>query len=189
MGIIKNIINRSYPFRMRFSKFTGVGISSAKNENNILPIASFYELEATANNGEIISFQKYAGKKVLLVNLASKCGYTPQYEELERLHQQYKNDVTILGFPSNDFGGQEPGSDEDISQFCKINFGVTFQLFKKSSVTGQEKQPIYNWLSDKKKNGWNNKQPDWNFFKYLIDEKGHLDSLYSSAISPLSIFE
>ena len=172
---------------MKVSKLTGIGISTAKNDKNIKPIKSFYELEATANNGEAISFKKYSGKKVLIVNLASKCGYTPQYEELENLHQQYKEEIIVLGFPSNDFGEQEPGSDAEIAQFCKINFGVTFQLFKKGSVTGEEKQTVYEWLSDEKQNGWNSKQPDWNFCKYLIDEKGSLHSLYSSSVSPLSI--
>ncbi len=93
----------------------------------------------------------------------------------------------MLGFPSNDFGGQEPGTDEEIENFCKVNFGVTFPLFKKDQVKGDNKQPVYQWLSDAAKNGWNNKQPSWNFYKYLIDEEGNLDKIFSSAVSPTEI--
>jgi len=189
VGIIKKIISQTYPLRMKVSKLTGMGISTAKNEKNIQPLKSFYEIEATANNGELISFKKYFGKKIIIVNLASKCGYTPQYEELEKLYQQYKDEIVVLGFPSNDFGGQEPGSDEQIAAFCKINFEVTFQLFVKDAVCGSEKQAVYKWLTDETQNGWNSKEPDWNFFKYLIDEKGSLHSLYSSSVSPLSILD
>ncbi len=174
---------------MKVSKLTGMGISIAKNDKNIQPLKSFYEIEATANNGELIAFKKYLGKKIMIVNLASKCGFTPQYEELEKLHQQYKDEIVVLGFPSNDFGGQEPGSDEQIAEFCKINFGVTFQIFVKDAVSGSEKQLVYKWLTDETQNGWNTKEPDWNFCKYLIIENGNLHSLYSSSVSPLSILE
>ena len=123
------------------------------------------------------------------MNLASQCGYTPQYEELEQLYQSNKNDLIILGFPSNDFGGQEPGTDTEIAQFCKINFGVTFPIFPKNFVSGPKKQPVYQWLTDPKKNGWNDKEPTWNFFKYMIDENGNLDTIFSSSVSPLSILK
>ena len=99
--------------------------------------------------GEEIQFEKYRGKKTLLVNLASQCGYTPQYAELEKLHQQNK-DIIILGFPSNNFGAQEPGTDDEIAEFCKVNFGVTFQLFKKDDVKGNNRQPVYQWLKGRK---------------------------------------
>lgn len=189
MGVFKNLIARLYNLRMKLSKLTGAGISVKKNDDNIEPIESFYSLEATANNGELINFEKYRGKRVLIVNLASQCGYTPQYAELEEINQRYKDKITLLGFPSNDFGGQEPGTDEEIAQLCKINFGVTFQLFHKDHVKGKEKQPVYQWLSDAKKNGWNNEEPTWNFCKYLIDEEGNLNKVFSSSVSPLSIIE
>ena len=154
------------------------------NEKKITPIQSFYSLSAKANNGEIISFDRFRNKKVLLVNLASKCGYTPQYNELEELHQQYKSKLSVIGFPSNDFGGQEPGNDKEIEEFCRINFGVSFPLFHKDHVKGEDKQPVYEWLTDPEKNGWNEKEPSWNFCKYLVNEDGRLVNVFSPAVSP-----
>jgi len=147
---------------------------------------SFYDFKMTANNGKEIDFSIYKGKKVLVVNVASECGYTPQYKELEQLHQLYKNKLEVIGFPADNFGHQEPGSDSDIAHFCEVNFGVTFQLFKKSSVVGDDQNPLYYWLSHKSENGWNNTPPKWNFCKYLVNEKGELIKFYSSAVSPMS---
>lgn len=172
---------------MSIAKITGIGISSDTNEKNIKPPVSFYGLNATNNKGETVSFEQFNGKKVLIVNLASQCGFTPQYSQLEELYQQHKDDIIVLGFPSNDFGGQEPGSDEDIENFCKVNFGVTFPLFKKDHVKGEKKQSVYQWLTDAEKNGWNNNDPDWNFNKYLVDENGSLQKVYSASVSPLEI--
>jgi glutathione peroxidase len=147
----------------------------------------FYSLKATANNGAEFDFLQLKGKKVLLVNTASDCGYTPQYDDLQKLHEQYQNKLVILGFPANDFKEQEKGNDEDIAQFCKINFGVTFRLMKKSSVVkGAEQNPVFKWLSDSALNGWSNKQPSWNFSKYLINEEGELVHYFDPAVSPLS---
>jgi glutathione peroxidase len=143
-------------------------------------------LKAFSNSGEEISFEKYRGRKIIIVNLASQCGYTPQYEALEKLYQQ-KSNIEILGFPSNDFGEQEPGSDVEIARFCKLNFGVTFPLFKKDNVTGKNRQLIYQWLSNLNENGWNNEQPQWNFYKYVVDENGNLSGIYSSSVSPFDI--
>ena len=187
MGILKRVINKLYNFKMSISKLTGAGISVKSNNQKIKPQISFYSLVAQANNGENISFEKYRGKKILAVNLASKCGYTPQYVELEKLHQLHKENLTVLGFPSNDFGKQEPGTDEEIATFCKVNFGVTFQLFKKDNVSGNNRQLVYQWLTDAGKNGWNDEEPSWNFYKYLIDEEGNLDKILSSSVSPLTI--
>ncbi len=183
MSFIKNLIASTYPFRMKISKLTGMGINIAENKENKKSPVHFYSLKATSNSGEEISFEKYRGKKVILVNLASQCGYTPQYAQLEQLHQQNGN-IIVLGFPSNNFGQQEPGSDVEIAEFCKINYGVTFQLFKKDDVTGNSKQPVYQWLSDENKNGWNNAAPKWNFYKYLVDENGNLSKMYSSSVAP-----
>ena len=187
MGIIRKIINKLYGFRMKISKLTGMGIAISSNNTKINAPESFYSLNAKATNGQIVNFEKFHGKKILVVNLASQCGFTPQYNQLEELFQLYKNNITVLGFPSNDFGGQEPGTDEEIEQFCKVNFGVTFPLFQKDHVKGVGKQPVYQWLCDAKKNGWNNEEPSWNFCKYLIDEKGNLDKMFSSSVSPLEI--
>ncbi len=186
MNILKKIIVKSYALRMKLSKLTGAGISISSNNKKMKAHENFYSLSATKNNGEVISFETFRGKKILLINLASKCGYTPQYSELEKLHKDYKHKITVLGFPSNDFGGQEPGSDEEIKRFCKRNFGVTFTLFHKDHVIGNNMQPVYEWLCDADKNGWNNKQPSWNFCKYLVDEEGNLTDIFSAAVSPLS---
>ena len=133
---------------------------------------SFYDFKMQDIDGNEVDFDQFKGKKVLLVNVASKCGYTPQYAELQELNERYGDQVVILGFPANNFGGQEPGSNEDIKQFCTENYGVTFQMFDKVSVKGVDKHPLYRWLSDKDLNGWNDKEPSWNFCKYFIDENG-----------------
>jgi glutathione peroxidase len=186
MLLVKKLISSLYKVRIKISKVTGWGIHILENKNHVKASIDFYSLHATANSGQEIELKKYEGKKILLVNLASQCGYTPQYKELEQLHQQNKN-VIILGFPSNNFGAQEPGNDERIAEFCKINYGVTFPLFKKDDVKGKNKQPIYRWLTDADKNGWNNQEPQWNFYKYLVDENGNLSKIFSSSVSPLDI--
>ena len=133
-----------------------------------------------------MNFEKFRGKKVLLVNTASDCGYTGQYDELEKLYKQFQNKLVILGFPANDFKEQEKGTDEEIAQFCKINYGVTFPLIKKSSVIrGTEQNEVFQWLSDKSKNGWNDQQPTWNFAKYLVNENGVLTNYFAPSLSPL----
>jgi glutathione peroxidase len=147
---------------------------------------SFYDLKMRSIEGKEIDFSIYKGKKVLLVNTASECGYTPQYDELQQLHETHGNKVTLLGFPANNFGAQEPGSNEEIGAFCRKNFGVTFQLFEKSDVTGEQQNAVYHWLTNKTENGWNDEKPNWNFCKYLVNEKGEQLKFYSSAISPMS---
>ena len=165
---------------MALVKKAGIGVKIFLNENQKVPNTSIYSLKIFENNNFI------SGRKILIVNLASKCGFTPQYDELESLYKKYEGKLVVLGFPSNNFGGQEPGSDEEIASFCKINFGVTFPLFPKRDVKGKNIQEIYEWLSDPSQNGWNKIQPQWNFFKYLVDEKGILQGVYSSAVSPFS---
>jgi glutathione peroxidase len=147
---------------------------------------SFYEFSMKSIDGKTIEFEQYKGKKVLLVNVASKCGYTPQYEDLQRLHELYGNKVAVLGFPANNFGNQEPGTNEEIALFCSANYGVSFQMFEKISVKGDDMHPLYQWLSDEKYNGWNNDAPSWNFCKYLIDEEGKLVAFFPSKVKPLS---
>lgn len=186
MSIISKIITAAYPLQMKISKLTGMGIRIVENKENVIAPKSFYILNAVLNNGEMVSFEKFKNRKVVIVNLASQCGFTPQYEELEKLYKQSKN-LEILGFPANNFDSQEPGTDEEISQFCKINFGVTFPIFKKNDVKGNTKQPVYEWLTEKSKNGWNVLEPQWNFYKYLIDENGNLSKLFSSSVSPLDV--
>ncbi len=148
---------------------------------------SFYSLQAVANNGAAIFFDQFKGRKVLVVNTASDCGYTPQYDDLQKLYDQYKNKLVIIGFPANDFGEQEKGNDDEIAHFCKVNYGVSFLLAKKSTVikkAGQNK--VFEWLSNKNENGWNDQQPTWNFSKYLINENGELTHYFEPSVSPLS---
>ena len=183
MGLLQGLISSTYSMRMKISQLTGIGIQVFKNKNYIKPITDFYSLKAFDNAGKEVNFDIYRGKKILIVNLASQCGYTPQYSELEKLYQENKN-LIILGFPANNFGQQEPGSDHEIAEFCQLNFGVSFPLFQKNDVKGKNKQPVYEWLSDKNKNGWNDIEPEWNFFKYLVDEMGVLVKVASSSVSP-----
>lgn len=147
---------------------------------------SFYDFKMKAIDGSTVDFNSFKGKKVLLVNVASKCGYTPQYEDLQKLHELYGNKLTILGFPANNFGKQEPGTNDEIALFCSQNYGVTFQMFEKISVKGDDMDPLYHWLSEEKYNGWNNEAPSWNFCKYLVNEKGELVAFYPSKVKPLS---
>ncbi len=147
-------------------------------------VHNFYGLKAVSIEGEEISLEKFKGKKTLVVNLASQCGKTYQYEQLQELYEHQR--INILGFPCNDFGGQEPGSEEEIVSFCTKNYGVTFPLFKKMSLETDNLNPVYNFLSNKDLNGWNTELPSWNFCKYLIDENGTLINFFGSGIEPFS---
>ncbi|MEO5941884.1 MAG: glutathione peroxidase [Ferruginibacter sp.] len=146
----------------------------------------FYSLKTILNNGQTLDFSTLKNKKVMLVNTASDCGYTKQYDGLQELHEKFKDKVVIIGFPANDFGAQEKGSDDTIAEFCKVNFGVTFPLAKKSTVVkGGEQSEVYQWLTDENKNGWNNTAPTWNFCKYLIDENGNLTHFFEAGVEPM----
>jgi glutathione peroxidase len=145
---------------------------------------TFHDFTMKTIDGKDINFSQYKGKKVMLINVASKCGYTSQYEDLQKFHEKYGDKLVLLGFPANNFGGQEPGSNEDIANFCKLNFGVTFQMFSKISVTGNDQDPLYKWLSTKSENGWNDQAPKWNFCKYIINEKGELVEYLGSSVKP-----
>jgi len=166
----------------------------SKPENiNMSDKSTLYQfLEANPNakvksiDGTEYDYSQLKGKKVLIVNTASECGYTPQYDDLEKLYQTYKDKLIILGFPANNFGGQEPGTNEEIKEFCKTKFSVSFPMFEKISVLGDDMAPIYKWLTSKDLNGWNDQQPKWNFNKYLLDEEGNLVKYYSSAVKPMS---
>jgi glutathione peroxidase len=185
MTIRQRILKLIYPLLARVSRKKGINMRIEKNETGIMPPESFYSLRAVAGNGQPIDFDAFRGKKVLLVNTASACGYTPQYDDLQKLSEVYSDKLRVAGFPSNDFGEQEKGNDQEIASFCKINFGVTFPLFKKSQVIrGEGQNEVFRWLSDKNKNGWNNQQPEWNFCKYLVDEKGVLLGYWSAGIQP-----
>ena len=156
------------------------------NTKNIAPKKSFYELEAISIDGKKISFDQYKNKKILIVNVASKCGYTYQYEGLQKLQDIYQDKVIVLGFPANDFFNQESGSNEDIEEFCETNYGITFPMFEKTTTKGKKQSPIYQWLTNKDFNGWNAQRPTWNFCKYLVNEDGELVGFFDSKVKPLS---
>jgi glutathione peroxidase len=141
---------------------------------------SIYDFKLTDINGVEIDFQQYKGKKILIVNTASKCGYTPQYSDLERLHQIYSGSLSVLGFPSNDFLWQEPGTNDKIISFCKKKFGVTFTMFSKISVRGRSQHPLYQWLESK-----TGKSPSWNFCKYVVSDDGSAVKFFGPRIKPL----
>ncbi len=148
----------------------------------LLQSQSFYDLKSKTIDGADFNFSGLKGKKVLIVNTASKCGYTPQYEELEKIYKEYKDkNFVIIGFPANNFLKQEPGTNEEIKAFCTKNYGVSFPMMQKISVKGDDQDPVYKWLTDKKLNGKIDSSVKWNFQKYLVDENGNLiDVLYSS---------
>lgn len=148
------------------------------------PGSSFYNLKAVTLDGETITMEKYRGKKVIILNVASKCGYTPQYADWQAYYEKNKDKVVVLGFPCNQFLGQEPGDAVEIESFCQKNYGVTFQMFDKVDVKGDGQSAIYKWLSDPTQNGWNSDVPSWNFCKYLIDENGKLTHFFASKIVP-----
>jgi len=153
----------------------------------IMPNATFYNLAAKSITGEEISMSKYKGKVVLIVNTASKCGFTPQYEGLEKIYKTYKDQgLVILGFPCNQFGNQEPGTEEDIQKGCMVNYGVTFQMFSKIEVNGEGTHPLYKYLKSEKK-GILGKNIKWNFTKFLIDRNGKVVKRYSPTTKPESI--
>ncbi|AHM58678.1 glutathione peroxidase [Flammeovirgaceae bacterium 311] len=181
------ILKKLYPVIMHFSKSSGAKGIIIKNRQGADPKLPFYQLKTRQNNGKVLDFSQFKNKKVLLVNTASNCGYTGQFKELQQLHEQFGDKLAIMGFPANDFREQEKSNDAEIAQFCQINYGVTFPLAKKSSVVkGSEQHPVYQWLTKAQQNGWNTHPPDWNFSKYLIDEKGVLTHYFGPAVSPLS---
>ena len=147
--------------------------------------ASVYDFTVKSIDGKEVKMSKYKGKKLLIVNTASKCGYTPQYKELEELSKKYGNKVTVLGFPSDSFN-QELASNAEVASFCEKNYGVTFPLFETVAVKGDAATPLYKYLSDKTKNGKVSDAPSWNFCKYLVDEQGHVLKFYGSKVTPLS---
>jgi glutathione peroxidase len=149
-------------------------------------MTSFYDLTANTLEGDLISFEALKGKRVLIVNTASKCGYTPQYADLETLHETHGgDDFVVIGFPCNDFGRQEPGSADEIASFCSKNYGVSFQIMEKVHVGGGDQHPVYSWLCSASENGVADHKVGWNFHKFLIDENGQLVASLRSGVKPL----
>lgn len=160
-----------------FSNFTST---------NSVTMKTLHNFSSETLYGESFDFSQLKGKRVMIVNTASECGYTPQYEQLQKLYETYKDqNFTIIGFPSNDFGAQEPGDNKKIAEFCKKNFGVSFPMMAKTPVKGEGQHPIYTWLTQKDENGKADNEVKWNFNKFLIDEDGDWVAYYPSGTSPL----
>ena len=174
---------------MSFSS-TIKGIFSDKNEAVAAPAnagiasKSLYDFTVKSIDGKPVALSAYKGKKVVILNTASKCGFTPQYADWEKFYKEHGDKVVVLGFPANNFMSQEPGSNEDVATFCKKNYGVTFPMFEKVDVIGESQSPLYKWLTTKSLNGWNDKAPSWNFCKYVINEKGELTNFFASKVKP-----
>lgn len=187
MSLKQKILKAVYPAFILLNKIKGRSNKVLTNEQGSTPPSSFYDLSVVLNNGDTLSFATLKGKKVLLVNTASDCGFTAQYTDLQKLSEEHKEHLQVIGFPANDFKEQEKGTDKEIAEFCRSNYGVTFPLVKKCSVIkGTEQHPIFQWLTNKTRNGWNDKAPGWNFTKYLVNEKGLLTNYFGSSVSPVS---
>ena len=157
-----------------------------KNTKAMSEKQSIYQFKVEDINGNIFDFSKLKGKKLMIVNTASKCGYTPQYEELQKLYEKYKDSgFEIVGFPANNFLWQEPGNNDEIASFCQKNYGVSFPMMSKISVKGKKKHPIYEFLTQKKKNAYTDSKVKWNFQKYLIDNEGYVCGVVYTKTSPL----
>jgi glutathione peroxidase len=158
--------------------------TSAQTPSN--SIESLYDIKIEGIDGKIIDLNKYKGKKILFVNVASECGFTKQYDGLQELYSTYKDKLVVIGLPCNQFGGQEPGAAEEIQTFCRLNFGVDFPLTTKIKVKGKGQHALYEWLTTKAKNGKKNSSVKWNFQKYLIDENGMFLNVFYSMTKPMS---
>ncbi len=181
----QKFLKAMYPVFMWVTKTAGKNSAILENTASIKPPQSFYGLSIKMNDESTLQCSTLRGKKVLLVNTASDCGYTNQFGELQRLYEANKDKLVIIGFPANDFKEQEKGTDASIGEFCKINYGVTFPLAAKSTVikaAGQHE--LFQWLTDKNKNGWNEQAPSWNFCKYLINDEGTLTHFFAPSVSP-----
>jgi len=152
----------------------------------LAPVKNIYEFKVPGLDGKTINFKKFKGKKIMIVNTASKCGNTPQYADLEKLYEQYKDKLVIVGFPANNFGKQEPGSNDEIGEFCKKNYGVTFPMAEKVSVKGEDIHPIYKYLVEEAAKMGIEDPVKWNFTKFLLDEHGKLIAVIHNKVNPMS---
>ncbi|WGH77081.1 glutathione peroxidase [Tenacibaculum tangerinum] len=156
------------------------------NAQTVTPKESLFDVKISSINGESLDLSQFKGKKILFVNVASKCGFTGQYEGLQELYTKYKDKLVVVGVPCNQFGGQEPGTTKEIQSFCSVNYGVEFPMTEKIEVKGENQHPLYQWLTQKEKNGKLNSSVKWNFQKYLVDEEGRLIDVFYSMTKPSS---
>ena len=171
---------------MYLLKFLLIPITIIQLSMSVNNLDSIYDIKINNITGEPIELSDFKDKYLLFVNVASKCGFTDQYKDLQELHEKYKENLVVVGLPCNQFGNQEPGNEEEISQFCQINYGVTFLLTEKIEVKGNTQHPIYKWLTDKNLNGVKSSTVRWNFQKYLLDPSGNLIDYWYSTTNPLS---
>jgi glutathione peroxidase len=182
----QKVLKAIYPMFVWLSKRSDKNTASISHDKTVPPV-SFFSLKAVLNDGTPLDLASLKGKKILLVNTASACGYTAQYEQLQKLYSQYNNKLVVIGFPANDFKEQEQGTNEEIAVFCKQNYGVSFPLIQKSVVIkATDQNSVFQWLTDPAKNGWNSQQPSWNFSKYLVNEEGRLTHYFGPAVEPTS---
>lgn len=161
-------------------------LTSKDSKNNSQPLTSIYDIQINSLQGNSINLSNFKDKYLLIVNVASKCGFTPQYKELQKLHEKYKKSLIVIGVPCNQFGQQEPGEAFEIQEFCEANYGVEFLITEKIDVKGNNQHPLFKWLTDKSLNGCKDSAVKWNFQKYLINPKGNLIDYFYSTTSPIS---
>ncbi|MGI0106174.1 glutathione peroxidase [Salinimicrobium sp. WS361] len=181
----QKVLRFMYPLIRKLGK-KGKNGTVLLNEHKRQPLTSLHNLKIDLNTGKKLDLQEFKGKKLILVNTASNCGYTGQYSELQSLQEHYGNTLQVIAFPANDFAEQEKSDDNEIAEFCQMNYGVTFPVAKKGVVVkNEEQQDLFKWLTNKDLNGWNQHAPDWNFSKYIVDENGILTHYFGPSISPL----
>lgn len=186
MNTRQKILKAAYPLFTGVQKLFGGHVRAFRPPVRQDPPVPIYDLTVLMNDGKTLKLSDFRGKKMLIVNTASDCGYTAQYDGLQKLYETYPDKLVVIGFPANDFKEQEKGDDAAIASFCRINFGVRFPLASKSSVVkGPDQHPVFRWLSDETQNGWNNRAPVWNFSKYLVDEEGRLAGVFDPAVDPM----
>ncbi|UKB81777.1 glutathione peroxidase [Chryseobacterium sp. MEBOG06] len=181
---MKNIFLMLLSFIAFLQSCTNQKSEISKAKTNELMGKTIYDFTVESLDGKEINFADFKGKKILIVNTASKCGFTPQYEELEKLYEEYKDKLVVIGFPANNFGGQEPGTNTEIGAFCQKNYGVTFPMAAKVSVKGDDTAPIFKYLTEQELNGVKNTTILWNFTKFLVDENGKLIDTFVSTTKP-----
>jgi glutathione peroxidase len=186
MSFRQKILRTIYPALMWMTRISGKN-TTVLMRSGIDPRSSLYDLTIKTVSGDTLSLTQFRGKFLLIVNTASDCGYTGQYEELQQLQDRFADRLQIIAFPSNDFKEQEKGSDAEIAGFCQRNYGVTFPVATKGGVLrNPQQQPVFNWLTDPNQNGWNSLNPQWNFAKFLMDREGRLIRYFGPSVSPLS---
>lgn len=181
---MKNIFLLLLSFVAFLQSCTNQKSEVSQTKTNELMGKTIYDFKVESLDGKEINFADFRGKKILIVNTASECGFTPQYADLEKVYEEYKDKLVIVGFPANNFGGQEPGTNTEIGAFCQKNYGVTFPLAAKVSVKGDDTAPIFKYLTEKELNGVKNTTILWNFTKFLIDENGKLVDTFVSTTKP-----